>query len=89
MPFRAYLKYTATSAPSMNHAAASDDLPAQMTVRLVGSNGETTAIGTLDTRTGQFSFDNEAWYTLDGRKLSGKPTEKGLYIHGGKKQIIH
>jgi hypothetical protein len=24
---------------------------------------------------------SEYWYTLDGRKLSGKPTQKGLYIN--------
>ena len=30
----------------------------------------------------------DAWYTLDGRKLNGKPTTKGLYIHNGKKVII-
>ena len=29
-----------------------------------------------------------AWYTLDGVKLNGKPTCKGLYIHGGKKVVI-
>ena len=29
-----------------------------------------------------------AWYTLDGRQLSGKPTAKGLYIHGGRKTVI-
>lgn len=27
------------------------------------------------------------WYTLDGRRLSGEPTAKGLYIHGNKKVI--
>ena len=25
------------------------------------------------------------WYTIDGRKLSGKPTKKGVYINNGKK----
>lgn len=30
----------------------------------------------------------EAWYTLDGRRLDGQPTAKGLYIHGGKKVAI-
>ena len=30
----------------------------------------------------------DAWYTLDGRKLNGKPITKGLYIHNGKKVII-
>ena len=28
------------------------------------------------------------WYTLDGRKLNGKPTAKGLYIVNGKKVVI-
>ena len=29
-----------------------------------------------------------AWYTLDGRKLSGKPATPGLYIHNGNKIVI-
>ena len=28
------------------------------------------------------------WYTLDGVRLDGQPTKKGLYIHGGKKVVI-
>ena len=28
------------------------------------------------------------WYTLDGRKLNGKPTQKGLYIVNGRKTIV-
>ena len=28
------------------------------------------------------------YYTLDGVKLDGKPTKKGLYIHGSKKVVI-
>ena len=31
---------------------------------------------------------SDAWYTLDGRRLDGVPTAKGLYIHGGKKVAI-
>ena len=30
----------------------------------------------------------EAWYSLDGRKLAGKPTQKGLYINKGVKIVI-
>ena len=40
---------------------------------------------------GQWSMDNgqsEAWFTLDGRRLSGKPTAKGLYIHEGRAVVI-
>ena len=28
------------------------------------------------------------WYTLDGKKLSSKPTAKGIYIYNGKKTVI-
>ena len=69
-------------------AATDEELPQRITVRLVGSNGETTAIGTLDTKTGEMTFDSEAWYTLDGVRLSGKPSKKGLYINNGRKIVI-
>ncbi|MBP5356139.1 MAG: choice-of-anchor J domain-containing protein, partial [Prevotella sp.] len=26
----------------------------------------------------------DEWYSVDGQKLSGKPTKKGVYIHNGK-----
>ncbi|MBQ3300533.1 MAG: carbohydrate-binding domain-containing protein, partial [Eggerthellaceae bacterium] len=32
--------------------------------------------------------NGEHWYTLDGRRLSGKPTAPGLYIVNGRKVII-
>lgn len=28
------------------------------------------------------------WYTLDGRRLSGKPSKKGLYLQNGKKMVV-
>ena len=28
------------------------------------------------------------WYTLDGRRLSGKPTQKGLYLCNGQKTVV-
>ena len=30
----------------------------------------------------------EGWYTIDGRKLSGKPAKKGVYINNGNKVIL-
>ncbi len=69
-------------------AATEEELPQSITVKLVGANGETTAIGTLDTKTGEVTFDSEAWYTLDGVRLSGKPSTKGIYINNGKKVVI-
>ena len=32
--------------------------------------------------------DGEGWYDLSGRRLSGKPTSKGVYIQNGKKVVI-
>ena len=33
--------------------------------------------------------DNDnSWYTLSGTRLEGKPTQKGLYIHGNKKIVV-
>ena len=58
------------------------------TLRLVSRNGETTAIGEIDTTTGELSFDSESWYTLDGVRLSGKPSSKGIYINNGKMVVI-
>ena len=91
-PMRCYLSYVGTSAPAparrMTRSASGDDLPATITVRLVSRSGETTAIGEIDTKTGKMTFDSEAWYTLDGVRLSGKPTKKGLYINNGRKVVI-
>lgn len=45
----------------------------------------TTAIGELKDRKIE-SIDT--WYTLDGRKLQGIPTQRGIYIHNGNKEAI-
>ena len=29
-----------------------------------------------------------SWFTLDGRKLGGKPTQKGIYIINGRKVVM-
>ena len=69
-------------------AAADEEMPQRITVKLISASGETTGIGEIDTTTGEVSFDSEAWYTLDGIRLSGKPSTKGIYINNGKKVII-
>ena len=44
--------------------------------------------GTGINHTPSVSKGEEAWYTLDGRKLDGKPTKKGLYINNGIMVVI-
>ena len=86
-PFRAYLNYDVASPARGVTSGAAVVLPERMTVRLIGRDGTPTAIGSLDMRTGEVTFDNE-WYSLDGHRLEGKPTKKGLYINNGKKVAI-
>ncbi len=31
---------------------------------------------------------HEGWFMLDGRKLPGKPTQKGVYINNGRKVVM-
>ncbi len=31
---------------------------------------------------------NDAWFTIDGRKLNGRPTKTGVYIHNNEKVVI-
>ena len=61
-------------------------MPQRITVKLVDASGKTTAIGEIDTTTGEVTFDG--WYTLDGVRLDGKPSKSGLYINNGKKVAI-
>jgi hypothetical protein len=70
----------------MNRAA--EQLPETIKVRLISANGEVNAIGTISTRTGEVTMDNDAWYSLDGRRIVGKPSTKGVYINNGNKVII-
>ena len=32
---------------------------------------------------------NSVWYDLNGRRLQGKPSQKGLYIKNGRKVVVH
>lgn len=43
-----------------------------------------TAIHAMD----DVGADHEEWYTLQGIRLKGKPAQKGVYIHGGKRIYV-
>ena len=92
-PMRCYLKYDDgnsdyAGARSMTRGAEAEQLPETIKVHLIGANGEVTSIGSLQTKTGEVTFDSDAWYTLEGVQLNGKPTRKGIYVNNGKKVII-
>lgn len=54
-------------------------------VLVVAASSEPTAIETATTHQSPLT---DAWYTLDGRKLSSKPARKGIYIHNGVRVVI-
>ena len=82
-PMRAYLKHTVVApARSMDGDAATTELPSSMKVVIVEG---TTGITSMEDVRGKMS---DAWYSLDGRKLQGKPTTKGMYIHNGRKEVV-
>lgn len=89
-PMRCYLMYNNgqqfTGAGARGMTRADEDLPQTITVRFIGANGEVTAIGTLNTQTGEIVTDG--WYTLSGTRLSGKPSKRGIYINNGRKIVI-
>jgi hypothetical protein len=56
--------------------------------RSIGGEGEgTTSIDNVNANPNL--NDNEAtWYDLNGRRLQGKPSQKGIYIKNGKKIVV-
>ena len=73
---RAYFKLSGLSVGNIANSA----------IVLNFGDGETTGIGSIDN--GELRIDNDDWYSLDGRRLSGKPTAHGIYINNGKKVVI-
>ena len=82
---------------SMTNAAFEANGRALLNIMLVGNQGNVTlsnellvsAAGSV-TGINLTTADNEdgRWYSIDGRKLSQKPSQKGIYIKNGKKYMI-
>lgn len=98
-PMRAYMLYNPAESPAAGEepvlarragSAAkvldAANLPDVIEVRLSVSGGETTSIGKLYTKTGEFKMDR--WFSVDGRKLNAKPATKGTYFNNGQKVIV-
>ena len=86
--FRAYFTVDLS-----NGITAGTPQPEQQQVRAFvlnfGDDGETTGI--VGVEYGIMNIEHSAaagWYDLSGRKLSKKPTAKGIYIYNGKKVAI-
>lgn len=73
-PLRAYLDLTGSAA-------------AAPVIFIDEPDGTVTAIETV-VRDSESLNTEGAWYKLNGMKIEGKPTEKGIYIKNGKKVVI-
>ena len=50
--------------------------------------GDDEATGIISTTNYTNSTNSDAWYSLDGRRLQGQPTAKGVYVNNGRKVVI-
>jgi surface protein len=76
-PFQCYVRHS-------NQARGTDDIQF-IPLTSIGGGDDTTAIMEIIQPAANGTGD---WYSLDGRKLSSKPTQKGIYIQNGKKIVI-
>ena len=82
-PFRAYFQ--------LNGITAGDPTDPSSPVKAFVLNfGDDTETGIVSMDNGKWTMDNEAgaWYTIDGRRVNGKPAQKGIYIHNGRKVVM-
>ena len=71
-PFEAYLTVEGGTSAPNYIPLFGDGMPTGIDAKLVNSE----------------EVNSEKWYSLDGRKLQGKPTTKGLYIVNGRKVVV-
>lgn len=76
-PFQAYVRHS-------SQARGTDEIQF-IPLTSIGGGDDTTAIMEIIQPAANGTGD---WYSLDGRKLSSKPTQKGVYIQNGKKIVI-
>ena len=73
--FRAYFQLKGVAAEARSFYMSFDD--------------ESTGITHIyDSQAHDLRFDADGIYTLDGRRIEGQPTAKGIYIQNGRKVII-
>ena len=60
-----------------------ESVGADIKARALWDMAEATSIETVEKEATE-----GAWYDMSGRKHATKPTQKGLYIRNGKKEIV-
>ena len=83
-----FFQYTADYMPARKAylLVSGSGAPLAPGLKMVFGDGETNSLSLIPSPSREGGAG--AWYTLDGRRLQGKPTQKGLYIHGNIKVVI-
>lgn len=92
-PFSCYLEYTGegdltgtkNAAPRRMTRGEGEPLPDAIDIVWLPASGSTTGIGATQAAP---ACSDQSWYTIDGRRLTGRPAQKGLYIHNGRKEVL-
>ena len=77
------VKAGATIAPFRAYLEVTGTAGARLEYSVSFGSDDTTGISTVKTD------DDATWYSIDGRRLSGQPSTKGIYIKNGKKTVIN
>lgn len=88
-PFSCYLEYSGGSLTGTASAArgkAQEPLPDAIDIVWLTAGDVGSATGIKEVKSEKSGV--EGWFSLDGRRLSGKPTATGIYIHEGKKVVV-
>ena len=83
--------YWPNAAMTINSQRAYFELAEALSVKAFKMNigaDEATGIRTIDNSQKVNDSASDVWFTLDGRSLGARPTQRGIYIKNGKKMII-
>lgn len=91
---KAYLKLSndvfhwTNEGPTASGSGLNNSSSARVALNFVEDDeeGETTSIKLVDTE--KVKIADDSYYTLQGAKLNGRPTQRGIYIHNGRKVIV-
>jgi hypothetical protein len=95
-PFSCWLEYagelTGTQTAARRKVSA-EELPDVIEIEWLSAE-DASGMGIVDIKSDSHdsgianSPERQGWYSLDGRRLAGKPSAKGMYINNGKKIVI-
>lgn len=80
--------HTLYQKPLRAYLDMSETLSAHPMIFIENPDGSTTAISAINADNLVNNYTKDGWFTINGMKLNDMPTEKGIYIHNGKKVVL-